>query len=86
MKDKAQFNDTMQRMVGEIDDLLLAEGFDEALVGVASRGGVAVAVYDRAKCVEILAREMTEEEAEEYFDFNVAGAYVGIKTPVYVDI
>ena len=28
---------------------------------------------------------MTEEEAQEYFDFNVEGAYMGEKTPIWVD-
>ena len=27
--------------------------------------------------------EMSHEEAEEYFDFNVEQAYVGEKTPLY---
>lgn len=28
---------------------------------------------------------MTFEEAEEFFDFNVEGAYMGEKTPIWVD-
>jgi len=27
----------------------------------------------------------SEEEAQEYFDFNVSGAYMGEKTPLWVD-
>ena len=67
-------------------NLMRAEGFDEALVGVAIRNDKLVAVYDREKCVEILARDMPWEDAEEYFDFNVAGAYLGPETPVFADI
>jgi hypothetical protein len=28
---------------------------------------------------------MSEEDALEHFDFNVSGAYVGEKTPIYVE-
>jgi hypothetical protein len=28
---------------------------------------------------------MTEEEAEEYFQFNVEGAWVGDNTPVFIE-
>ena len=28
---------------------------------------------------------MTKEDAEEFFDFNVEGAYMGEKTPIWVD-
>ena len=28
---------------------------------------------------------MDELEAQEYFDFNVSGAYMGEKTPIWVD-
>jgi hypothetical protein len=44
-----------------------------------------VVAYDTNKIIEILSREMTEEEAIEYFDFNIIGAYVGERTPIYVN-
>jgi hypothetical protein len=28
--------------------------------------------------------EMTEEDATEYFEFNILGAYMGENTPIYV--
>lgn len=59
--------------------------FDEAIIGVAERIGMeAVVAYDTDKVIEILAREMTEEEAVEYFEFNILGAYVGERTPIFV--
>ena len=37
------------------------------------------------KIIEILEKDgMTEEEAIEYISFNVEGAYVGPKTPVFM--
>jgi hypothetical protein len=75
-------------METEGEGALLADGFEEALIGLGHRFTYAVAVYDRQKCLDILmARDgMTGEEAEEYFSFNVEGAYVGEQTPVFLDV
>jgi len=70
-------------------DLLFCDGLDEALIGVAHRFGmVAVALYDRAKIINLYVTRdgMTHEEAEEFFEFNVIGAWVGEETPVFAEI
>ena len=38
----------------------------------------------RKKVIDILMRDMPEEEAWEYFDFNIAGAFVGELTPIFI--
>jgi hypothetical protein len=69
----------------EADKILLADGFDEAFLGIGcSFGGKNVAVYDRAKCIRVLERDMSNTEAEEYFSFNTEGAYVGDYTPIFM--
>ena len=66
------------------EDMLFADGFDDALVGYIERAGMpSIACYDKDKCIEILANDMTHEEAVEYFYFNTAGAYVGENTPCF---
>lgn len=63
----------------------LFDGLDDALVGIAERPGQpALAVYDRQRCIELLAdhQECDLLDAEEFFDFNVAGAWVGEHTPI----
>ena len=71
-------------------NILMADGFDEAIIGYADSWSgdcrCLKAVYDRAKCIQILMRDMDEMDAEEYFEFNVAGAYVGPNTPIYVEM
>lgn len=66
--------------------MLLADGFDDALIGVGQRCGQPdVAVYDIDKMVEVLQAEgLTEEDAWEHLDFNVLGGWVGEETPVFV--
>ena len=78
--------DYMNReMVAEAnEEMLFADGFDDALVGYIERAGMpSIACYDKDKCIEILAKDMTHEEAIEYFYFNTAGAYVGENTPCF---
>tara|TARA_Y100000310_G_C20550650_1_gene747893 strand:+ start:313 stop:612 length:300 start_codon:yes stop_codon:yes gene_type:complete len=77
-------------------DVMLADGFEEAFVGLCSRFGMEpVAAFDRDKCIEIIIagsdkNDLTDEElyaeAEEYFEFNVIGAWVGDQTPVFLTL
>ena len=67
-------------------EALLADGFEDALVGYVERaGGLLVALYDRGRCIDILAAEgqCDLSEAEEYFEFNVVSAYMGEGTPCF---
>ena len=66
--------------------MLQADGFDKAIIGVGYRCGQPdIIVYDAEKCVKILMDQgMTEEEAIDYFDYNVVGAWVGEETPIFV--
>jgi hypothetical protein len=70
-------------------ELLLLDGFDAAFMGLILRFGInePVALYNRAKCIEILTADgaMSEEGAEEYFSFNVIGAWVGDQTPAFFE-
>ena len=70
--------------------MLKADGYDAAIIGQANvwrdHGRHDVIVYDAHKIIGILVERdgMSEEDAEEFFEFNIAGAYVGVSTPVYV--
>ena len=70
----------------EHPDLMTADGFDEAIVGVVERIGLTAICYDKNKIIEILMQDMTEEEAWEYFYFNIQGAWVGEHTPVFLEL
>jgi hypothetical protein len=71
--------------------MLKADGFDDAIIGTActwrENQRVDILVYDLAKMASILVEGgMTYEEAEEYIDYNIEGAYMGIDTPIYVNL
>jgi hypothetical protein len=69
------------------EPLLLADGFDDCLIGLAEGfGGDMAIAYDKQKMLAKLVSDgMSYDEAVEYFDFNIAGAYVGKHTPIYID-
>jgi len=60
---------------------VIADGFDDAIMGVDEQS--MRLIYSMEKSIEILCKDMPYSEAIEYFDFNVAGAYVGEKTPIW---
>lgn len=79
--------DRLADRVGE--DLLFldpAEQFDSCIVGVVYRCGMdPVVCYDEEKVIQSLEQSgMDREEAEEFFSFNTAGAYVGPQTPMFL--
>jgi hypothetical protein len=63
------------------EDFLKADGFDKAILGIDEKS--MRLIYSVSKCIKILMKNMTREESIEYFDFNVAGAYMGKKTPIW---
>jgi hypothetical protein len=61
--------------------------FDAAILGVAERIGMSpIVAYDTAKIIDILCERdgMEDDEAAEFFEFNIAGAYVGDRTPIFI--
>ena len=79
------FTETILRMLAaESPDAVLWDNLDAAIVGIAERDGLAVAVYDYDRMIAVfMDREgWTAEEAAEWVDFNIVGAYVGPGTPL----
>ena len=67
--------------------LLIAEGFDHAVIGTAIRPGSTVVVaYDLQVMEKVLEKTgMNSLEARKYLDERVLPAYVGDKTPTFID-
>ncbi len=59
-----------------------ADGFDSCIIGKDSKDR---AVYDADGMIEtLMVRDgMTREDAEDFFWYNIDGAYVGEDTPIY---
>lgn len=69
----------------EEEGALVADGFEGALIGLVEDMGRTRALYDLEECEKILVKRdgMTPQDAAEYLDFNVLGAYVGPQTPAF---
>ena len=68
------------------EDILIADGFDEAVIGIEINTNRLV--YDIFKMRELLIKNdgMSSDDAMEYLDFNVLGAYMGEKTPIFIQL
>lgn len=71
--------------VGE--SVLLMDGLDEAFIGLSKRGNEPLlAVYSWDRIIDCLMGNdgMSYDEAVEFAEFNILGAYVGEQTPIIV--
>ncbi len=66
-------------------ELLTADGFDDAVIGIATDFTEPRLIYSVSKCLQILqeVEEMDEIDAIEHFTYNVSGSYVGEQTPIW---
>lgn len=67
------------------EEFLIADGFNDAIIGVDDTK--MILVYSSKRVISILVEneEMEHEDALEHFYFNIKGSYVGEKTPLFVD-
>ena len=71
------------------EETLRVDGFDDAIVGIVSKcGSPSVLCYSPDKIIKIMMDRdgMDEEDAYDFFNFNIAGAYMGEGTPVFMDV
>ena len=79
-------NEKRRWIMEQCSEIALWEGFDDALIGLATRcGSEPIAVYDRDRMISMLSKQMAPEDAVEYLDFNIAGAHIGPLTPILLD-
>ena len=69
--------------------MLTADGFDDAILGIADRGPGTPSSHTtsiNAFKSSLTATAWSLEEAVEYMDFNVTGAWLGDQTPIFVHL
>lgn len=79
-------------MTGDTE-LLFADGLDGAIIGVSQAFSEPRVVYSVSAVLAILMADHDPDpdgddpyvEAREHFDFNIGGAYVGPRTPIWVE-
>ena len=70
-------------------DVLIADGFDKAIMGIVERFGMnPVVLYNKNKCINIMIKRdgMTESGAIDFYYYNIVGAHMGDYTPCFAEI
>lgn len=74
------------------DGLVRLDGFDKAILGIGFQADQNLLendciVYDSEKIIEILKEEekMTNEEANEFLEYNILGLHAGDHSPLIID-
>lgn len=70
-------------------DVLIADGFDKAIMGIVERFGMnPVVLYNKNKCINIMIKRdgMTESEAIDFYYYNIVGAHMGDYTPCFAEV
>jgi hypothetical protein len=69
---------------GGFEEILFADGFDDAIIGVC--GLTYRVVYSKVRVIEtLMSEDMSEEDAIEHAEFNIFNSYVGEQTPIFMD-
>ena len=84
--------DRIDEYADNTDEELILLGFGDerlkyepAILGIAeSPGRVDCVAYDYDKLIAILAEDSSYEEAEEHFNYNIVGTYIGDNSPVFI--
>lgn len=69
------------------EDLLFMDGYDDCIIGICQSFGQAIKIaYSTNKIIQkLMEGGCTNEEAVEFFEYNMVGGYVGERTPVFIE-
>lgn len=84
---KIKGREAIKELIWDDAGIMFYDDLDKAIIGTAERINLGpVVAYDVEKIIEIfMTRDgMTEEEAEEYFNYNTIGGWNGELTPVFI--
>ena len=81
---REEIEEFLEEAVGrDAADILLPDGFERAFIGAAL--DPPRAIFSIELCIKGLTEQgMSQEDAEEYFWFNVAGSHMGENTPLFI--
>ena len=86
---KMDEKDRLEFIEDNYPNALIANGFDDAIIGIVERYGMnPVVLYNKDKCLKILQKRdgMSESEAIDFYYYNIVGAYMGEHTPCFAEI
>lgn len=67
------------------DGAVMLDGFDDCLIGVSeSFGEEPRLIYSKKQIICKLSKEMSNEEAIEYYYYNIVGGHFGTQNPIFI--
>ena len=77
---------SLERIPPALEQPVASPEFDAAIVGVIERfGQPRILCYDYTKVLKILCKQgMSAEDAVEWYEFNIIGAWMGDETPCFL--
>lgn len=71
----------IEELIGDDQEMLFWDGLDDAIIGFCDK--TMRCIYSVTKIQEELVKQgMTEDEAVEFYEYNIACSYIGDKTPI----
>lgn len=82
---KSKMRKKLENLAHEMDiQIKFADGHDNAIVGLGRQFNTHAVIYNQNIVIQNLCHDMSYEDALEYFEYNIAGAYVGENTPIFL--
>jgi hypothetical protein len=67
------------------DGAVMLDGFDDCLIGVSeSFGEEPRLIYSKKQIICKLSKEMSNEDAIEYYYYNIVGGHFGTQNPIFI--
>ena len=82
---KKQKNKHIERMQELNPDALKIDGHDNAIIGIVMVYPNYIFLYSMRKIITNLEKDMSHIDALDYYEFNIAGAYMGECTPAIME-
>ena len=71
----------IEELIGDDQEMLFWDGLDDAIIGFDA--DTMRCIYSVSKIQEELVKQgMTEDEAVEFYEYNIACSYIGEQTPI----
>lgn len=62
---------------------VLLDGLADAIIGVVEEFSGNRIIYSKSKILQILQKDMSYDEAVDYYYYNILGLYAGEQNPVF---
>ena len=80
-----QRSDDVAAEDADFEGVIVLDGWDDCILGTIPFKDAFKVVYSTRKSIAGLEKDMTHEEAVEYFDYNIECLYAGEYGPILLD-